>query len=384
MKVMIRSKIKWLLIWALHVFPGHSIVLGQNLGNEYMIPFPNDTLLYMTDFLPKGVSCGYFGSDSSKWDLNGVKAPYIRKTVVNHPEELPSWFSGTTGTITIGKTAIEYLRIGADSVLSYGLGGIDLFGDGHQYIGKYMTPRVYRPLVTNAEHQPDQQYNKLVYHIDLASLPPVLKSQLPYSPDSVRVTTTIEERTISYKDIVLDLNLERNNTILFHKLIVLTTILETRKSNLDWQNITRFVRYPSLFKSDTIRKSSFYTLATQEHIATIFYKTLTEPDRIIYKAPETFKDLTVIQDFSSGLYFFPNPYTVGTLRCELNIPAAGLYTLRIVNLVGTEVKRENYYLEANKTFDLDLTALTKGTYFIALEQDRNHVISTKRLLVIKS
>lgn len=119
-------------------------------------------------------------------------------------------------------------------------------------------------------------------------------------------------------------------------------------------------------------------------MATIFYKSLTEPDRIIYKAPDTFKDLTIIQDFNSGLYFFPNPYTVGTLRCELNIPAAGLYTLRIVNLVGTEIKRENYYLEANKTFDLDLTALSKGTYFIALEQDKNHVISTKRLLVIKS
>lgn len=384
MKVIISNKIKWLLIGVLHVCLGNMIVLGQNIGNEYMVPFPNDTLLYMTDFLPKGVRCDNFGSDSTKWDLNGVKAPYIRKTVVNQVEEPSSLFFGSTGTIAIGKNAVEYLKIGGDSVSSFGLDRIDLFGDGHQYYGKYITPRIYRPLESAPDHQPTLLSNKLIYQIDLTNLPPSLKSQLPYPPDSVRVITSIEERTISFKDITLDLNLERNNTILYHKLIVLTTILETRKSNLDWQNITRFVRYPSLFKSDTIRKSSFYAQATQEHVATIFYKSLTEPDRIIYKAPDTFKDLTIIQDFNSGLYFFPNPYTVGTLRCELNIPAAGLYTLRIVNLVGTEIKRENYYLEANKTFDLDLTALSKGTYFIALEQDKNHVISTKRLLVIKS
>ena len=42
MKVIISNKIKWLLIGVLHVCLGNMIVLGQNIGNEYMVPLPKD------------------------------------------------------------------------------------------------------------------------------------------------------------------------------------------------------------------------------------------------------------------------------------------------------------------------------------------------------
>ena len=96
------------------------------------------------------------------------------------------------------------------------------------------------------------------------------------------------------------------------------------------------------------------------------------------------RDRPIIEDFKPNLFFFPNPYTTGSLRCELLIKTPGLYTFRIVNIVGTEVGRENLYLDNGITIDKDLTYLRKGTYLITLEQDKDHVISTKRLFVIKS
>ena len=90
--------------------------------------------------------------------------------MVNQVEEPSSLFFGSTGTIAIGKNAVEYLKIGGDSVSSFGLDRIDLFGDGHQYYGKYITPRIYRPLETAPDHQPTLLSNKLIYQIDLTQL----------------------------------------------------------------------------------------------------------------------------------------------------------------------------------------------------------------------
>lgn len=341
------------------------------------IPDVSDTIQFMTDHLVKGVKFWPFRSDSVKWDLNGVKAPFIRKSIIRH--ENSELFKKANASVMVGDGMKEWIRVSQDSVVSYGIEGINLFKNGILYTGYYSEPRIYR--LRNAK--PMFRTYRLIFTCELKSLPEALQNQLPYHPDSIRVAVEFSEQTDYQPGVQLDLNLQRYNTIAEYKLLTQLTRLETRKSKLAWQDVTRFVKFPQVFITDTIRRVSFYTDLIKVPIASVYYHTVNQVEKIIYRSPDTFKDLTTIQDFKPNLFFFPNPYAKGDLRCELVIVNAGLYTFRVVNIAGTEIKRDNFYLDQSKTIDLDLSELPKGTYFLRLEQDRNHVISTKRLFVIR-
>lgn len=372
---------KWICLWLM--VSGIKPMDAQESAPLEAPAFYLDTLTYMTDYLPRGVKAWPFNSDSTQWDLNGVKAPYIRAWIY-HPidhEGSPYQHKQTNAYLMTNAQSIEYLKITKDSIVSYGIHGVDLFKNGTLFNGYYMPARPIRyPRAMG--HSATLKY-KLIYPCDINAIPLKSQAQLPYQPDSIRIITYIEEQSYTRSGITLDLNLQRYQTKSISKLIVQSTRIETRKSNLAWQDITRFIRYPGLFRTDTIRETAFYTDDDREPVATIYHASLTALDKVVYKSPETFKDLTTIQDFKPNLYFFPNPYTYGLLRGEMIIKGAGLYTLRIVNIIGTEVWRKDYYMEEDLTQDFDFSFLGKGTYFMVFEQDKNHVLATKRLFVIK-
>ncbi|MEP7321488.1 MAG: hypothetical protein ABI761_06195 [Saprospiraceae bacterium] len=373
---------RWIVLPGFLLFFQYS--QAQSVTSYPMIPLNGDTVLFMSDQLPTGIKYWPFNSDSMKWDLNGVKAPYIRRSILINDEPSPALFNFSNAVVQINPTSREFLKISPDTILSYGINGVDLFNDGKYYTGFYTSPRIFHNKTFATSKVPLKSNYKLVYDCGLSQLPRNMLNQLPYSPDSIRVVTLIEEELAFKSSVVLDLNLQRYLTTVENKITIQSTRLETRKSNLDWQDVTRFVKFPKLFKSDTIRTSSFYKDSTGAPVAVLYYKNVRELDKIVYKAPETFKDLIIVEDFKPNLFFFPNPYTYGALRCELSIKNPGLYSARIVNLIGNEIWRQNYYLESSQTIDLDFSFLNKGTYFFVLEQDKNHVIATKRLLVIKA
>ena len=328
-----------------------------------MIPVLRDTLLVMSDRLPLSIKYSSFNSDSIKWDLNGVKSPFIQRLKLIKDESIPIAFIKSNASIQINQTTREYLKITADTILSYGISGIDLFNNGYLYSGIYDSPRLFKSKANFNSRENTTNKFKLIYDCDLRYLPVAIQSQLPYRPDSMRVITLIEETTINRNDITLDLNLQRYHTVKEDRTMIQSTRIETRKSSLAWQDVTRFIKFPKLFKIDTIRIASFYVDSIGTPIASLYYKSNEEMDRIEYQAPETFKDLIIVDDYKPNLFFFPNPYAVGALRCDMIIKNSGLYTARIVSLIGNELWRQNYYLEQSKTIDLDFSFLNRGTYF---------------------
>ncbi len=357
---------------------------GQNKMNQNLfLANAEDTVSYMTDFLPRGVKTWPFNSDSLAWDLNGVKAPYIRKWVYNALPPEDREFEKANAMLVSGTQSAEYVFISGDSILSVGVIGVDLFKDGTLFKGSYHPTRLIRYKPIGKPGSIRKNVYKLVFPCDLNALPRKCLSQLPYQPDSIRIVTTIQEQILFRSNILLDLNLQRYRTSSLSKHTIQSTRIESRKSNLAWQDITRFIKYPGLFQTDTTRETSFYTQDSREPVATIYHTSNHDIQKVVYKAPETFKDLTTLIDFKANLFFFPNPYTFGLLRTEMIIKGAGLYTLRVVNLIGSEVWHKDYFLDADLTQDLDLSFLSKGTYFFVFEQDKNHVLATKRLLVIK-
>lgn len=366
----------------LNLLTPYGRLYGQSVKQSFIIPQLGDTLYLMQDNQPKNIRYWPFRSDSTKWDLNGVRAPYIKRTILQPTSGDPGALRGSNAFIWTGHQSREFYQVGPQKIEAVGIAGIDLFGDGTLYNGYYFPNKLIRKVNFEIGKNLVEKY-QLIYHCDLNLLPAALKAQLPYNPDSVRIITGIETISQLKDSTILDLHLHRYNTVREDRISVHKTWIETRKANLDWQNVTRFVRFPKLFRTDTLREISFYAAAFTEPIALIQYKNNQELNYIRYRAPDIYKDLIVIDDFKPNLFFFPNPYTFGTLRIELLINNPGLYTLRIVNLIGAEVWRENFYLESSKTLDYAFNFLNKGTYFLIFQQDMNQVISSKRLLILK-
>lgn len=357
----------------------------QDLQHEIMISTLQDTVSIMTDYLPNYIKNIPWKSDTATWDMNGLKAPFIRRIIATKQESKELVFSNSNAvSLLYDQGTVEHFNLIGGTLFSLGESGKNLFGDGKLYTGYYYPKRPYYNHLLYPSDKQKESFYRMVYDCNYTDLPATIKKQFPYQPDSVRVVTEITELAVKSDKVNLYLNLNGYIAIPVHKFVIQKTCIQTRKSNLAWQDVTRFIRYPKLFHTDTIRKTIFFTDSTSAPIASIYYKSTTEIEKIIYKAPDTFKDLPIIEDFKPNLFFFPNPYTTGSLRCELLIKTPGLYTFRIVNIVGTEVSRENLYLDGGITIDKDLTYLRKGTYLITLEQDKDHVISTKRLFVIKS
>lgn len=357
-------------------------IVAQNINQTFKLPQAGDTSYLMQDNQPHNIRFWPFQSDSSKWDLNGVRAPYIKRTILQPTANLPEALKGSNAFIWTGHQSREFFKVSPQSIESIGITGIELFGDDKRFTGYYFPPKPVRKAKLQIGMNPKEKY-KLIYNCDLLQLPPALQSQLPYVPDSVRIITAIETSAEFKDSTILDLQLHRYNTIREDRISIHHTWIETRKANLDWQNVTRFVRFTEVFRTDTIKEIFFYSPNYTEPIASIKYLNNRQLDYIRYQAPDIYKDLIVIDDFKPNLFFFPNPYTFGTLRIELLINKPGLYTLRIVNLIGAEVWRENFYLESNRTLDYSFSFLNKGTYFLIFQQDMNQVISSKRLLILK-
>jgi|GEM_PF-1199519 len=361
---------------------GLGLLQAQSSARVFPLPKIGDTLLVMQDNLPKTVRHWPFRSDSTRWDLNGVRAPFIRKIMIQNAAADPMALRGANAWVETGFQSKEFYWMDENSIKSIGVTGMDLFGDGRGFTGYWFPQRTVRQAVYTPGILPEARH-QLIYPCTLSDLPQTLRDQLPYQPDSIKIMTSVTEQARIQDPVSLDLHLYRHSALRRDLMTVRTTRIETKKAGLEWQDVTRFVRYPKIFRTDTLRETFFFSPSFPDPVATIRYKNPQEPDQITYKAPDIYKDLIVVEDFKPNLFFFPNPYTFGTLRIELLINDPGLYTLRLVNLIGKEVWRENHYLEGNKTMDYSFTHLQKGTYFMIFQQDENHVIGTKRLLVLK-
>lgn len=85
---------------------------------------------------------------------------------------------------------------------------------------------------------------------------------------------------------------------------------------------------------------------------------------------------------NANIQAFPNP-AIEWVRFDCtNLPADD-YTLKIFNIIGKVVWKENYYLTGNKSFRVDLDNFKKGTYLYSLSNKKGDVIGTKRLVVVK-
>lgn len=85
---------------------------------------------------------------------------------------------------------------------------------------------------------------------------------------------------------------------------------------------------------------------------------------------------------NANVQAFPNP-AVEWVRFDCTNLPTGEYSLKMFNIVGKMVWKETHMISGAKSIRVDLEPFKKGTYLYSLVDSKGHVISTKRLVVLK-
>ena len=105
----------------------------------------------------------------------------------------------------------------------------------------------------------------------------------------------------------------------------------------------------------------------------------------IYKKSDGVTDVNSVETLPTEFGLkqnYPNPFNPST-RIEFSIAEAGLYAVKVFNVLGQEVAvvANNDFAVGNYTFNFDASNLTSGIYFYKLVG--NNVNMTRKMLLLK-
>jgi Secretion system C-terminal sorting domain len=107
-----------------------------------------------------------------------------------------------------------------------------------------------------------------------------------------------------------------------------------------------------------------------------------EIERVTYKINQLTKANEEDAPGTATVRAFPNP-AVEFVRFDcVNLPPSD-YTLKIFDIVGKVVWKENYQISGNKSIRVDLENFKKGAYLYSLSDKKGKIIGTKRLVILK-
>ena len=141
-----------------------SRVSTQDLQHEIMISTVQDTVSIMTDYLPNYIKNIPWKSDTATWDMNGLKAPFIRRIIAKKPESQELVFSNSNAvSLQYDQGTVENFQLSGGTLFSLGESGKNLFGDGKIYTGYYIPKRPYYTHLLYPSDKQIEYFYKMVY-----------------------------------------------------------------------------------------------------------------------------------------------------------------------------------------------------------------------------
>jgi hypothetical protein len=82
-----------------------------------------------------------------------------------------------------------------------------------------------------------------------------------------------------------------------------------------------------------------------------------------------------------NLFVSPNPSYGHVLFFTENLKKDS-YEVRVFNIIGIELWKSSFLISGDRTLEVDLSHLRKGTYFYSLKNSYGQIITTKRLVIL--
>jgi hypothetical protein len=291
-------------------------------------------------------------------------------------------FPKANAAVILKETQLGFYHIGDKEIVLLGLVGDDLLSLGLDEITVFDPPLIERraPL----KYQDGYQTESLVrYRFALVDLPKNEFKQLPFTPDSIRLSITIDRQdyvdgwgTLLIPGGIFDVLRERRQE-------ARTLQVEAKVGKLPWQDFTSLLGDNKKVDNQFSVNYYYHSNESKNPIA-IAYMDGNDQEllNIAYDAPMDPEQVQQVGNIPPGIYAFPNPAIVNVRFEFTNLPP-GNYKLAIYNILGLEQWSNTYYINGQRTEKVNIASLQKGSYLYSLIDERGKTISTKRLIIIK-
>ncbi len=355
-------------------------------------PVQGDTLHFATDNAPAGISVATPPGGNQLWDLTGLQVSST-SDVVYRPANagMNSIYFPGADLVVIGPAIETYYNLTGNKFESLGYAGADPNILGLNVLAKYSPPIILRNSPLNFFDIFPQTTN-LTLPFSTAQLPDSLFQGFPVVPDSIRFRLTtnrldvvdgwgtcqipggsypvLRQKQVDYVSRAVDIHI-------------------SSPIPLGWLDLSSFLPpgtggpLGSLLGTDTTLTYHFISGTEKEEIAVATMNNdQSSVTTVQFKNNLTTGTADENSPGSANIQAHPNP-AVEWVRFDCTNLPQDEYTLKIFNIVGKVVWKDNFTLAGNKSIKLQLEEFKKGTYLYSLLDSKGNTIGTKRLVVLK-
>lgn len=350
---------------------------AQSVQVDRAIFSPGDTLYHATDQLALNIHPTPPG-DNRVWDFSKLMSAFIRQRVVEPviPELLPGPLSKST-------MKLEDMQ-GLDRYYRFKEGKIECLGQELKLTDKVSILAWFDPPVKYEEQLNYPERNITKPRLITEAKPPGFFHQIEFTrninADSIRLIyqLNIQRTTDAFGILKLPAGVY---DVVRERVIVNARPQLMVKHGHKWQPYTMGDNLPEWARSFEERKDYLWARGYTEPIALVETDGKGFVSRIYYQAPRWSGKLINETPSQKDVFAYPNP-SFGPVRFDFfNLPD-DTYTLEIFNILGMKLMSRTVDLREEKTIQLDLSSLKKGTYIYRLLDGDNNTIRSKRLVII--
>lgn len=236
------------------------------------------------------------------------------------------------------------------------------------------------------------QTSNLSIPFSTAALPDTLLSTLPIKPDSMRVKISLDRLEVADGWGTCKIPGGTYPVLRVKRTDYVKTGIDV-KLGFFWLDLSQLLGgagggspLGNFLQPDTTVSYRFFDAADKEEIATVTMNSdLSGPERVRFKN----NTVTAVEESgdafapgSASIQAFPNP-AIEWVRFDCNNIPTGNYTLKIFNIIGKVIWRQNLKISGSHSVRVELDKFKKGTYLYSLVDGKGNIIGTKRLVIIK-
>ncbi|MCB9305824.1 MAG: T9SS type A sorting domain-containing protein [Lewinellaceae bacterium] len=353
-------------------------------------PAAGDTFHLAVDDAPMGLAIATPPGGNQLWDLTGLDATNTFDIVYRPANAgMSAFLFPGADLVVIGQAGETYFNVTNNKVEVLGYAGTDPTGFGLDVLAKF-SPAIAERYAPLNFFDIVPQVTDLSLPFSTALLPDSLFQGFPL-PDSIRVRIHTDRLDAVDGWGTCQIPGGSYSVLRQKRTDYTTTNLDayvTFPFPLGWVDIGQIIPAGSgglsnFIGTDTTTTYRFYSGTEKEEIAVATMSNdLSTIESVQYKSLPTTDVFDTKAPGSANIQAHPNP-AVEWVRFECtNLPKDD-YTLKIFNIVGKVVWKENYSLSGNKSIKLELEDFKKGTYLYSLLDSKGNTIGTKRLVVLK-
>lgn len=365
---------------------GGSSLHAQVVINNAVFPSIGDTLEYVTDNQPLGISVSSSGS-SQFWDFSSLQGPFTETSHVLDPSEGVFANHFPSANILIKENDFETYYVKNSN--SYAVLGFSMDFPLLQLsnvIGKFNPS--FRELSTPLEYG-DTDFVESTFTVGVSSeeIPQDLLGNFPIQPDSLRLSQNRQGTFDADAWGSVKFTRRTVDVLRVRKSIKITNKIEAKVPIFGWVDVTNEVSdlAGDLLNDVTNVSYEYYSDAEIGPIAVV---TMSAADSLTIESVSFIPDLltTPVRYYNNGkhnAFVYPNP-SMGDLKIQMMNFPDGKYSVHIYNILGKEVaKKTNINYSNNKIINMELFDHPKGTYLYAIKNANGTTLISKRFILMK-